>query len=143
MKELIEYAKSFLHTPYKWGGNTPISGMDCSGFIQAVLASIGMDPPGRDTAQSLYAHFSINGIIMQKPVPGALIFYGSAIDRISHVAMAINEHLVIEAGGGDHTTTSKEVADKQNALVRIRPYNRRLDIVKISMPQYPTWALRS
>lgn len=143
MKDLIEYAKSFLHVPYRWGGNTPLNGMDCSGFVQAVLASIGMDPPGRDTAQSLYAFFSINGIIVPKPVPGALLFYGSAIDRVNHVAFAINEHLMIEAGGGDQTTLTKEVADKQNALVRIRPYNRRLDIVKICLPQYPAWVMRS
>jgi cell wall-associated NlpC family hydrolase len=143
MNGLIAYAKSFLHTPYKWGGNSPLLGMDCSGFVQSILASIGMDPPGRDTAQSLYAFFSINGIVMQKPVAGCLIFYGHAVDQISHIAFAINEFQMIEAGGGDSSTLTKEIADKQNATVRIRPYNRRLDIVKVVMPQYPAWVLRS
>jgi cell wall-associated NlpC family hydrolase len=35
-KELIEYAKKFLGIPYKFGGTSPSTGFDCSGFVQYV-----------------------------------------------------------------------------------------------------------
>ena len=38
--EIINTAKSFLGTPYQWGGTSP-SGFDCSGFVQYVLAQNG------------------------------------------------------------------------------------------------------
>ena len=42
--EIVESARYFEGTPYKWGGTTP-RGFDCSGFVQFVYRRIGMDLP--------------------------------------------------------------------------------------------------
>ncbi|WP_245629626.1 C40 family peptidase [Alicyclobacillus sendaiensis] len=37
-----QYAKSFLGTPYCWGGDSPKTGFDCSGFVVYVFGHFGM-----------------------------------------------------------------------------------------------------
>lgn len=44
-KELINYAKRFLGTPYKYGSTDPSKGFDCSGFVYYVLAHFGVKAP--------------------------------------------------------------------------------------------------
>ena len=82
--ELLKlYALSFLGTPYRWGGDDPLEGFDCSGLVQELLASIGSDPPGDQTSQKLYDHFSINGAYNSWGL-GALAFYGKDVFHIKH-----------------------------------------------------------
>tara|TARA_Y100001963_G_C6726152_1_gene421538 strand:+ start:621 stop:1043 length:423 start_codon:yes stop_codon:yes gene_type:complete len=124
---MIKYAKSFIGTPYKWGGNG-VSGFDCSGFIQEVLGCVGLDPRGDQTAQRLYDHFlkhsKGSGI-----APGSLLFWGSTPEKITHVSLAIDYFYHIEAGGGNSRTTTIEVAESQGAMVRIRPLKSRKDLI--------------
>ncbi len=129
-----EYAKKFIGQPYIWGGDDPIIGFDCSGLVQEILASVGMDPPGDQTAQGLYDHFKNNsdGIMGI----GALCFYGKSVSEITHVAFMIENYCIVEAGGGGSKTTSAEAAADMNAFVRIRPYNRRKDLVAVLNPYY-------
>ena len=42
-EELIEYGLQFLGTPYVWGGNNLIGGVDCSGFTQQVFGAFDID----------------------------------------------------------------------------------------------------
>lgn len=139
MKLLIEYAKTFLGINYLWGGNTPMGGMDCSGFIQEVLVSVNMDPPGRQNAQQLYDHFSMRAVSSGNMEAGALVFYGKSRDEVSHVAMLINPHQVIEAGGGGGNVRDVSSAIKEQAFIRIRPFGHRKDVIDILLPNYPDW----
>jgi len=119
-------------------------GYDCSGLVQEILSSVGMDPRGDQTAQALYNYFSqeqnpplrILGTSLKVPKPGALVFYGRNNRRISHVAFCIDPKRVVEAGGGNSKTVDLAAAAKQNAYVRQRPYDRRKDIVAIILPNY-------
>ena len=125
----------FVGLPYIWGGDDPIIGYDCSGLVQELLASVGMDPKGDQTAQSLYNHF----IGLADPFKrgcGALVFYGSDAFHITHVAMMVDSFRIIEAGGGGSKTVTKEDSASQNAYIRMRPYDNRGDIVAILMPRY-------
>jgi cell wall-associated NlpC family hydrolase len=94
---LLSTAKSWLGTPYVYGG-TSRSGVDCSGFTQAVFASQGIDI-GRDTTAQ-WQHGTLVGqqgnlqATLQQAQPGDLLFYGAA------GASGPNAHVAIYAGNG-------------------------------------------
>ena len=126
-KELmIEYSKTFIGKPYMWGGEG-VRGFDCSGFIQEVLRCVGLDPKGDQTAQALYNYF-IKRSKGSGVAPGSLLFWGKSTEKITHVSLAIDYFYHIEAGGGNSKTTSLQVAERQGAMVRIRPINSRSDL---------------
>lgn len=68
--EIINTAKSFLGTPYLWGGTSP-SGFDCSGFTQYVLAQNGKSIPR--TSQEQFA--SGQAVDKSQLQAGDLVFY--------------------------------------------------------------------
>lgn len=134
MDILKAVALSFLHVPYKWGGDDP-SGIDCSGLVQEILASVGIDPPGDQNAQALYNHFERNGSWNSYGF-GALAFFGESALKITHVGFCLDTNLMIEAGGGGSKTNTPQDAIAQNAFVRVRPIKRRKDLVAVIKPRY-------
>lgn len=136
---LIQYAMSFLGKPYIYTGNNPVVGFDCSGLISEVLRSAGKVRWNEDlNAQMIYDKFSAEtGMTWNVIQPGALAFYGKDFTRITHVGMFIDSRgRIIEAGGGDSTTTTVEKAGLRNAFVRIRMYDYRSDYLGSLKPVY-------
>lgn len=138
---LFHYALSMVGLPYIIGGDDNISGYDCSGLVIELLQSAGQWPRGVDaTAQGIFDHFEKGGNAAYSPSSqfGALIFYGKSVTNITHVAFGLDPYRMIEAGGGDFSTKTKEDAERQNAYVRIRPIDFRKDRVAILKPYYRT-----
>lgn len=135
MQYLIQYALSFVGQPYRWGGDDAIDGFDCSGLVQEILASVGLDPKGDQTAQNLYNELEKNSThgVMEA---GALVFFGESVTKITHVGFCIDQWRMIEAGGGGSRTLSRADAAAQNAFVRIRPVANRKDLVAAIKPRY-------
>lgn len=127
------YAMSMVGLPYRWGGDDPVEGFDCSGLVLELLKSVGVMPGSVDmTAAGLADYFKARKVA---PKFGALSFYGTG--KITHVGFCLDEKLMLEAGGGTSKTLTKDDASKQNAYVRIRPIMSRGDLVDILMPKYP------
>ena len=130
---MIVYAKSFLGIAYRWGGNNPVEGLDCSGFVCEVLRSVGI--VSKDlTAQDIY------NLLKQKQwrsqlAKCSILFFGSSTNKITHVAIALNQYQMIEAGGGNSKTLSDDIAERQNAFVRIRMISSRGDLVACIKPK--------
>lgn len=81
--EIINTAKSFLGTPYQWGGTSP-SGFDCSGFTQYVLAQNGKSIPR--TSQEQFA--SGQAVDKSQLQAGDLVFYNwSGGTEATHVGI--------------------------------------------------------
>ena len=137
MDILRDYAMSFLGTPYRFGGANRLQGLDCSEFVQELLRSVGLDPPGDQNAQALFDHFSTAGEWNRHGM-GALAFYGKDAKHIGHVAMMLDTFRIIEAGGGDATTTTREAAEARGAMVRVRLLKARPDLVAVIRPRYVT-----
>lgn len=132
---LVDYSMRFIGDNYKWGGDDPMGGWDCSGFIQEVLAAVGCDPMGDQTADGIYRIFkNFSTKILCR---GSLVFFGSEA-KIIHVAMAIDSKRMVEAGGGGSKTKSRLEAERQNAFVRVRPVALRRDFHAALLPDYDT-----
>lgn len=124
----IDMAWKHYGLPYVWGGDDPIRGYDCSGFVVEILQSVGILPHGFDlTAHGLYKRFPVCA-----PLPGALAIFGTS-KHATHVGIVIanlgDRVLMLEAGGGGATTTDRQSAAIQNAYVKLRPVARRSDHV--------------
>ena len=81
--ELIETAKSFIGTPYLYGGATP-AGFDCSGFTMNFYKQLGIDLPHNAAAQISCG----NSVSSDQLKPGDLVFFGSGI---SHVGIYVGD----------------------------------------------------
>lgn len=131
-EQFIQYAMSFVGVPYKWGGENPISGMDCSGLVSECLEAFGIIK-GRLTAQGIYQ--AIRDTSQPNiSLPGSIIFFGSSVSHISHIGILTHPQLMLEAGNGGEGIFNQEEADLANAFVRIRPVSRRRDCVSILLP---------
>ena len=100
---LITEAEKYLGYPYVWGGSSPSTSFDCSGFVSYVLTSSGLCNIGRLGAQGLY---NISARVSD-PQPGDLVFFVGTYDTagISHVGFYVG---LDEAGNPMflHTSTS-------------------------------------
>ena len=70
--KLCNLAKSLLGTPYIWGGKSAF-GLDCSGFVQLVLSTIGISI-ARDTGKQVKSAW-IQEINKEEAKPGDLVFF--------------------------------------------------------------------
>jgi cell wall-associated NlpC family hydrolase len=125
-REIAErVAWSFLGKPYIWGGDDPIAGFDCSGFVIEILRSVGILPRAGDwTAAQLMDKFPI----VSNPTNGCLVFWENAEKKVIHVEYCLDSRLSIGASGGGSKTITVEDAIKQNAYIRIRPFRERTGI---------------
>ena len=133
----------FLNLPYYWGGDDPMRGYDCSGLVQDLLAQLGLQPPHDMTSQQIHNYFlDPNRGLIDHFDTGTLTFYGKSKTQINHVGMILLGKTMIEAAGGNSTTVTLERAIAQNAFVRLRPYDRRKDLVAIIHPRGFPWSAK-
>lgn len=132
---LLLQIQGYLGTPYLWAGDNPVEGFDCSGLCLELLNSMGLGPFTDTNAQGIYNFYA--AYKLQYPTFGSLVFYGEQTNRITHVAFSLSDKLIFEAGGGGSKTTSRQAAADMGAYCRVRPVNRRKDIVGIVQPPWP------
>lgn len=127
---LSEYLLHFIGTPYVWAGDgtgTGGSGFDCSGLVLEGLWAMGLYKGGDLTAEGINKRLLNDGWKSPlKPKADDILFFGKS--KITHVAVAIDERLMVEAGGGGSKCTS---ASKSTGFVRIRPIASRNDLCDI------------
>ena len=94
---MLKEAEKYLGTPYVWGGSTPETGFDCSGYVCWVLNQSGWDV-GRTTANGLWQKAA--KISEQEAKPGDLVFFEGTYDvaGASHVGIYVGNGMMISAG---------------------------------------------
>lgn len=104
-KSVLVKAKSLLGKPYRYGGNHPSTGFDCSGFVQYSHAAAGIDLP-RTTYQQLRATHPVS---KQQLRPGDLVFFRISRKRyVSHVGIYLgNGKFIHSPSSGKHVSIAK------------------------------------
>ena len=93
---VITEAEKYLGYPYVWGGSSPSTSFDCSGFVSWVLTNSGVCNTGRLGAQGLY---NISTPV-SNPQPGDLVFFVGTYDTpgVSHVGIYVGNSMMIHCG---------------------------------------------
>lgn len=83
--DILQYAEQFLGTPYQFGGVSPKTGFDCSGFTAYVLNHYGIHVSHSSAAQEKEG----KKIRLNDVQPGDLVFYrrGGPLSSVFHVSM--------------------------------------------------------
>ena len=94
---MLEEAEKYLGTPYVWGGSSPETGFDCSGYVCWVLNQSGWDV-GRTTANGLWQQSA--KVSEHEARPGDLVFFQGTYDTpgASHVGLYVGDGMMISAG---------------------------------------------
>lgn len=90
----VQVALAQRGTPYRWGGETPGVGFDCSGLVQHAYAGAGILLPR--TAQTQY-DAGPRLPAGTPPQPGDLVFFGSGPDKVTHVGIALGKGRMVDA----------------------------------------------
>lgn len=97
-RRLITEAEKYLGYPYVWGGSTPATSFDCSGFVCWVFKNSGVYPLHRTTAQGIYDQCT--RISPQDAKPGDLIFFKGTYNtsEVSHIGIYVGGGMMIHCG---------------------------------------------
>ena len=92
---ILKEAEKYLGFPYVWGGSSPSTSFDCSGFVSYVYNQCGWSF-GRLGAQGLYNICSRTS----SPRPGDLVFFVGTYDTagISHVGIYVGDGWMLHCG---------------------------------------------
>lgn len=84
VKEVIQAARAFTGTPYKWGGTTR-AGMDCSGLTGNAFRAINLELPRTTDDQAILGE----KVKLKNLIPGDLVFFATGKKKrdITHVGI--------------------------------------------------------
>lgn len=94
---IIKEAEKYLGYPYIWGGSSPSTSFDCSGFVSWVINHSGWDV-GRLGAQGLCN--ICTSVPSANVKPGDLVFFTGTYDTpgVSHVGIYVGNNMMIHCG---------------------------------------------
>jgi cell wall-associated NlpC family hydrolase len=86
---VVSIAMQYLGIPYVWGGSSPSTGFDCSGFVMYVFAQVGVSLPHHAASQYSYGV----PVSREQLAPGDLVFF----DYLGHVGIYIGSGQFVHA----------------------------------------------
>lgn len=96
---MIGEAEKYLGYPYVWGGSSPSTSFDCSGFVCWVINQSGAGSIGRTTAQGIFNYTT--PIAPSEAKPGDIIYFTGTYDSgsaVSHVGIYVGNGMMIHCG---------------------------------------------
>lgn len=106
--EVVYFALTLLGTPYRYGGNEPSTGFDCSGFVRYVFGqTLELQLPRRSQdIQRAGAKTSLDAV-----QPGDLLFFNTLGHPWSHVAIALGDGRFVHAPARGGRVRIEQLAD--------------------------------
>ena len=136
---VVPTAERYLGTPYRYGGTSPVTGFDCSGFVQYVFARNKVKLPRTSRQQAKVGKAMPRRF--KSLSAGDLVMFAEPGEPISHVAIYAGRNRIIHAsssGGAVRyddlgTRRGKWFVDHMVAARRVTPDGRglMLDLVRL------------
>ena len=108
----VAQAMLLVNTPYRYGGNTPEGGFDCSGLVAYVLQAVATPASRRlprSTAQWAAASTPIDDGELKR---GDLVFFNTSGARFSHMGIYVGEGKFVHAPSTGGTVRLQNLSDK-------------------------------
>ncbi|MEW6328156.1 MAG: C40 family peptidase [Thermodesulfobacteriota bacterium] len=104
---LLATAKQLLGAPYRLGGVSGLSGIDCSGFVQKVFAKFGVHLPRSSREQIKVGMLVTNKFDWSKLRIGDVLFFrrSPSSGQVGHTGIYMGEGKMIHAARGDRSVT--------------------------------------
>lgn len=97
---LMEEATKYVGYPYVWGGASPETSFDCSGFVSYVFTASGVYHTGRLGATGLRS--LCRNVPVDQVKPGDIVFFkgtmGEDVGGITHCGIYVGNHMMIHCG---------------------------------------------
>ena len=106
-EQLLEIAKTYIGTPYVYGGSTP-SGFDCSGFVQYVYNKMGISLPRTSYTQAAVG----TQVSYSELQPGDIVCFGYG--SINHVGIYVGDGQYIHSPRSGYTVCIAPMAERIN-----------------------------
>jgi len=105
---VVSTARSLIGTPYKWGGRSPKTGFDCSGFVWYVFNEYGVELP-RTSGEMLTAGYPVTEASIR---PGDILIYNIGSRRRSlHAAIATGRGTFVHSPSSGKTVSEVSMSD--------------------------------
>src|SRR3984957_8792522 len=106
--DVVVGALNMIGVRYRWGGNTPDSGLDCSGFVRYVFQdTLGMALPRRAEEMSRVGE----KVSMSNLKPGDLVFFNTMRRTFSHVGIYIGDNKFVHSPSTGSTIRVDDMED--------------------------------
>lgn len=128
VSELLDNALSFIGVPYRFGGSSPASGFDCSGFVKYVFRKtfdLSLPRTAREMARGGMA------VARGELRPGDLVFFNTRGAVNSHVGIYLGDSKFVHA---PNSRGSVRINDLEETYYRQR-FNGARRIASIEVPQ--------
>lgn len=114
---IVENLRSMLGIRYRWAGDKPERGVDCSGLVRYVFAKLGIDLP--HSAQQLARLGAAVGRDTSEMQAGdLLVFSKKQSRRISHVGIYVGDGMMIHASSTSKQVVETPVVEYRGLLLR-------------------------
>ncbi len=114
---VLAAGEQYLGVPYKWGGTSPTTGFDCSGFVQRAFADIGVSLPRVSIDQSREGTEVAGGL--DNAQPGDLLFWRGSGGRPNHIAIYAGDGQMLEAPSSGRNVHYRDVWRTPDAVRRV------------------------
>ena len=96
--QVLTMAQRYIGTRYRYGGDTPAEGFDCSGFVQYVFGRQGVELPRTSRLQASAGEPL--ALAVDSLHPGDLLLFASTGRRVNHVAIYAGNNRIIHSTAG-------------------------------------------
>ena len=97
--QLMQEATKYIGFPYQWGGSTPETSFDCSGFVCWVYTNSGVHNLPRTTAQKIYNQCT--PVSKDEVKPGDLVFFTGTYQSsnpVTHIGIYVGDNQMLHCG---------------------------------------------